>query len=75
MLAVLALPLVLRSGLAGRTADAASPQPVLPGIDGEFGLDNSTSAQAIELGMRAAIAEINAAGGVQQAVILGPVND
>jgi branched-chain amino acid transport system substrate-binding protein len=37
---------------------------VLLGIDGEFGLDNSTSAQAVELGMRTAIAEINAAGGV-----------
>lgn len=38
--------------------------PVLVGLDAEFGLDNSTSAQAIELGMRAAIAEVNAAGGV-----------
>ncbi|HEX8884646.1 MAG TPA: ABC transporter substrate-binding protein [Noviherbaspirillum sp.] len=38
--------------------------PVLVGLDAEFGLDNSISAQAIELGMRAAIAEINAAGGV-----------
>jgi branched-chain amino acid transport system substrate-binding protein len=37
---------------------------VLLGIDGEFGLDNSISAQAVELGMRSAIAEINAAGGV-----------
>jgi len=64
VLAVLSLMLVLLSGLAGRTADAAAPQPVLLGIDGEFGLDNSTSAQAVELGMRAAIAEINAAGGV-----------
>jgi branched-chain amino acid transport system substrate-binding protein len=45
-------------------AQAASPQPVLLGIDGEFGLDNSTSAQSVELGMRTAIAEINAAGGV-----------
>lgn len=42
----------------------AAPQPVLLGIDGEFGLDNSTSARAVELGMRAAIQEINAAGGV-----------
>lgn len=48
--------------LAGQ-AQAAGP-PVLLGLDAEFGLDNSTSAQAIELGMRAAIAEINAAGGV-----------
>jgi branched-chain amino acid transport system substrate-binding protein len=52
------------SGLLLPTARAAAPQPVLLGIDGEFGLDNSTSAQAVELGMRAAIAEINAAGGV-----------
>jgi len=64
VLAALSFLLVLLSGLAGHTADAAAPQPVLLGIDGEFGLDNSTSAQAIELGMRAAIAEINAAGGV-----------
>jgi ABC-type branched-subunit amino acid transport system substrate-binding protein len=34
------------------------------GIDAEFGLDNSTSAQAVELGVRTAIAEINAAGGL-----------
>jgi branched-chain amino acid transport system substrate-binding protein len=46
------------------TPAAAAGPPVLLGIDGEFGLDNSTSAQSIELGMRAAIAEINAAGGV-----------
>ena len=38
--------------------------PVLIGIDGEFGLDNSTSAQAIELGTRIAMHEINTAGGV-----------
>ncbi len=52
------------SGLLLPTARAAAPRPVLLGIDGEFGLVNSTSAQAVELGMRAAIAEINAAGGV-----------
>lgn len=45
---------------------AASDGPVRVGIDAEFGLDNSTSAQAVELGVRAAIAEINAAGGVLQ---------
>ncbi len=50
--------------LLGGLARAGGPQPVLLGIDGEFGLDNSTSAQAVELGMRAAVAEINAAGGV-----------
>jgi len=54
----------LAPGLVPAPAQAAGPQPVLLGIDGEFGLDNSTSAQAVELGMRTAIAEINAAGGV-----------
>ena len=38
--------------------------PVLVGIDAEFSLDNSTSAQAIELGARIAVAEINQSGGV-----------
>jgi branched-chain amino acid transport system substrate-binding protein len=56
----LACPLLPGTGMA----QAAAPHPVLLGIDGEFGLDNSTSAQAVELGMRAAIHEINAAGGV-----------
>lgn len=59
----LAAALLLPLGTTARAAGAA-PSPVLLGIDGEFGLDNSTSAQAVELGMRAAIAEINAAGGV-----------
>ena len=58
--AALSMALSLSTG----TALAATPRPVLLGIDGEFGLDNSTSAQAVELGMRAAVAEINAAGGV-----------
>jgi branched-chain amino acid transport system substrate-binding protein len=42
----------------------AEPTPVRVGLDAEFGLDNSTSAQAVELGLRTAIAEINRAGGV-----------
>jgi len=46
------------------TARAADKAPLLVGLDGEFGLENSISAQAIELGLRTAIAEINAAGGV-----------
>jgi len=66
------LPRVLRwarhafagTSLLAGLAHAAAPQPVLLGIDGEFGLDNSTSAQAVELGMRTAIDEINRAGGV-----------
>lgn len=46
--------------------DPASPsqEPVLIGIDGEFGLLNSTSAQAVELGVRIAVEQINAEGGV-----------
>lgn len=47
-----------------RPASAQAPMPVRVGVDAEFGLVNSTSAQAIELGMRVAIAEINAADGV-----------
>jgi len=45
-------------------AVAANGKPVLLGIDGEFGLRNSTSAQAVELGVRIAVDQINAAGGV-----------
>jgi len=43
---------------------AADARPVRVGIDGEFGLKNSTSAQAIELGVRIAVDQINSAGGV-----------
>jgi branched-chain amino acid transport system substrate-binding protein len=50
--------------LVSLAAHGAGKPPVLVGLDAELGLDNSTSAQAIELGMRAAMAEINAAGGV-----------
>ncbi len=46
------------------TARAAEKASVLVGLDGEFGRQNSFAAPAFELGLRAAIAEINAAGGV-----------
>lgn len=46
------------------SASAAERAPVLIGIDAEFELQNSTSAQAVALGVRSAIAEINASGGV-----------
>ncbi|MEN8131091.1 MAG: ABC transporter substrate-binding protein [Pseudomonadota bacterium] len=46
------------------TAQAEERRPVYIGLDGEFGLINSTSAQAIEKGIRIALHEINAAGGV-----------
>ena len=42
----------------------AKEAPVYVGFDGAYGVKNSTSAQAIELGLRAAIFEINASGGV-----------
>jgi len=45
-------------------AAAAEGPPVRVGLDGEFGLTNSTSAEAIEQGIRTAIDEINRAGGV-----------
>lgn len=53
--------LVLAVSLATHATDK---KPVLLGIDAEFGLENSISAQAVDLGVRTAIAEINAAGGV-----------
>lgn len=57
----LGLPLLLASAsLAG--ADEAKPVHI--GIDAEFGVPGSTSAQAVRLGMRIAVEEINQAGGV-----------
>lgn len=53
------------AGMAwGGSAAAPAGEPVVLGIDGEFGLENSTSAQAVELGVRIAVDEINRAGGV-----------
>lgn len=49
---------------AGSCWAADDKRPVKIGLDAEFSLDNSISAQAIEKGMRIAIAEINAQGGV-----------
>jgi branched-chain amino acid transport system substrate-binding protein len=45
-----------------RAADA--PAPVLVGMTAEFGLKDSVSAQAVEMGIRIAMEEINATGGV-----------
>lgn len=59
---LLGLLVVVAALAAGRPVWAA--EPVRIGLDAEFGLLGSTSAQAIERGMRIAIAEINAAGGV-----------
>jgi len=60
MARLLSLILILLLPLA---ASAAS-QPILVGLDGEFGLLNSTSAQAIERGALIAIEEINRGGGL-----------
>ena len=61
--ALFCLAAVLTSS-AATSASVAAKAPLVIGIDAEFGLQNSTSAQAIELGARAAIHEINAAGGL-----------
>lgn len=63
-------PLVLRSWLAGLAAGCAlafpalAADPILLGLDAEFGHQTSTSAQAVQQGMEIAIEEINAAGGL-----------
>jgi branched-chain amino acid transport system substrate-binding protein len=46
------------------TVLAAAKEPVLVGLDLEFGHKTSTSAEAVQRGVDLAIAEINAAGGV-----------
>jgi branched-chain amino acid transport system substrate-binding protein len=50
--------------LLASSALHAEGSPVYVGFDGTYGVKNSTSSQAIELGLKAAIYEINAAGGV-----------
>ena len=55
---------MLAAAAAPLAARAAEGPPVVLGIDGEFGLDNSTSAQAVELGVKVAVEQINQAGGV-----------
>jgi branched-chain amino acid transport system substrate-binding protein len=49
---------------ASQVLAAEEPLPVYVGLDAEFSLQNSTSAQAIERGILIAIDEINRAGGV-----------
>jgi branched-chain amino acid transport system substrate-binding protein len=60
------LPAVLAMLLLGVTplTSGEGPAPVYVGLDAEFGLKNSTSAQAIERGILVAMDEINRAGGV-----------
>jgi branched-chain amino acid transport system substrate-binding protein len=64
ILATLVAGLIAALALAGAHAAPAAGAPVSIGLDGEFSVERSTSAQAIELGIRVAIDEINAAGGV-----------
>ena len=45
-------------------AQSDTAKPVYIGLDAEFGLENSTSAQAVERGILIAIDEINGSGGV-----------
>jgi branched-chain amino acid transport system substrate-binding protein len=53
------------AGMAGLSSPwLHAAEPVQIGLDAEFGLDQSLSAQAVELGLRTALAEINGAGGV-----------
>ncbi len=54
----------LLAGAALPVASAADQAPLLIGIDAEFGLLRSTSAQAIQLGAQVAVNEVNAAGGL-----------
>jgi branched-chain amino acid transport system substrate-binding protein len=60
----------LRSWFVGFAAclvlnlSALAADPILLGLDAEFGHQTSTSAQAVRQGMEIAIAEINAAGGL-----------
>ena len=56
--------LVAVLSLLGASLHAQERPPVLVGLDAEFGLDKSTSAQAIERGILIALDEINRAGGV-----------
>jgi len=62
-MALMLLAFLLGAGNAWSAA-AADKAPLFIGLDAEFGLQNSTSAQSIELGARAAIHEINGAGGL-----------
>lgn len=56
--------IALAGAYASPLLHASDKAPVIVGLDGEFGLAESISAQAIETGLRVAIAQINAAGGV-----------
>jgi branched-chain amino acid transport system substrate-binding protein len=56
--------LLLAMALATLSATAAAAGNIKIAIDAEFGIPNSTSAQAVRHGAQVAVNEINAAGGV-----------
>ena len=60
---LLRLPLLLLVLCAG-LPPALAAVPVYIGFDGSYGVKTSTADQSIEWGVRAAMEEINAAGGV-----------
>jgi branched-chain amino acid transport system substrate-binding protein len=59
-----AASLLAAPGLLLAARGPAAGPPVLLGFDGEFTVEGSTSAQAIQAGIEIAMAEVNAAGGV-----------
>lgn len=63
-LPLLWLSLLLAGLFAAPLSRAAGGPPVRIGLTAEFGIPGSTSAQAVEMGIRLAISEINARGGV-----------
>lgn len=61
---VLLLALCLMLTLTGAAARADDKAPLIVAVSAEYGVKGSHAAQSIEKGMRVAIEEINAAGGV-----------
>ncbi|WP_338849353.1 ABC transporter substrate-binding protein [Massilia sp. W12] len=62
--AISSTPLALAAPAPAPAPQIKSNNAVIIGLDAEFGLENSYSAQAVELGIKVAMAEINANGGV-----------
>lgn len=59
-----AVAVTLALAMAGMAMATPTEKPVVIGLDAEFGHKTSTSDDAVRAGMRVAIEEINAAGGV-----------
>lgn len=64
LLAVATAITVLTPAHSAASGPEPQAEPVVIGMTGEFGLKDSFSAQAVELGILVALAEINARGGV-----------